>query len=277
MAYSKSTNTIDYFSMNRKMRIFPERRRAKILEIIRRNESASVKELSEQIGASNSTIHRDLIELKKQGFIEKSYGGAISMKSVSTTFEPDHEIASEIAREQKVAIGKMAYKQLSNGQSVIFDSSSTVFEAARYVVEKGLAITAVTNDIKIAGMLSKSSAVNLLMVGGVLRPRSNTILGEPGLSFLGDLNVDMALIGVHAVGNNKLSDTSVDVVSMKRLMTKAAKRTIILADSSKFGESAFYNICDIKDVDEIITDKGITKKQRKKLEEQEVRVFVAKS
>ena len=257
------------------MRIFPERRRAKILGIIRKYESASVQELSEQIGVSVSTIHRDLIELKKQGFIEKSYGGAISMKALSTTFEPDREIASEIAHEQKVAIGKIAFEKLRNGQSVIFDSSSTVSEVIPHVVEKELAITAVTNDINIGVMLSKSSSLQLLMAGGVLRPRSNTILGEPGLSFLEDINVDIALLGIHAIGNNKLSDTSIEVVSMKRRMVKAAKRTILLADSSKFGEPAFYDVCHLKDVDEIITDQNINKKQIKDIEQFGVHISVA--
>lgn len=258
------------------MRIFPERRRAKILEIIREKDSASVQELSEQIGASSSTIHRDLIELKKQGFIEKSYGGAISLKSLSTTFEPSHEIASEIARDQKIAIGKMAYQKLHNGQSVIFDSGSSVFEAARYAVEKGLSITAVTNDLKTAAILATSSAITLVMIGGTLRPSSNTILGEPGHSFLKDLNVDIALVGSHSMGNNKLSDTSIDIVSMKRHMIKAAKRTIVLADSSKFDDSSFYDVCYVNDVDEIITDQGITQVQKQMLEEQNVQVSSAK-
>lgn len=92
--------------------------------------------------------------------------------------------------------------QTYDNQSVIFDSSSTVYEAAYQVVEKGLKLTAVTNDIRIAELLAGSPLIHLLVSGGSLRPGSYTLVGEPGTSFLQRLHVDVALMGIHAINNS---------------------------------------------------------------------------
>jgi DeoR family transcriptional regulator of aga operon len=57
-------------------------------------------------------------------------------------------------------------------------------------------------------------------------------------------------------------------------MIKAVQKTVVLADSSKFGKKGFGKICQLEDVDMIITDTGIPDLYKEKLEEMGIEVRV---
>jgi DeoR family transcriptional regulator of aga operon len=258
-----------------KSAIIPAQRRNSVLDMIRKKGVISVHELSDTIGVSLPTIRRDLDWLAKTGAIQRSHGGATLKAAPGTTFEPDYHIASGIAREQKTTIGKLAAGKLHDHQSVIFDSSSTVYEAARQVVEKGLKLTAVTNDIRIGELLAGSPAIHLLVSGGSLRPGSYTLIGEPGTSFLRGLHVDVALMGIHAINRSACCDTSLEVAYAKRYMAAAAKQVIVLAHAAKFGQVAFFDAFDVDDKFEIITDRPLAPAMQRTLEEKGATVTIA--
>ena len=109
-------------------------RRALILEHLRRYGADSIMALAQTIGVSPSTIRRDLDYPDRERHIVRSHGGAILSERLHTTFEPQREIDAQIAHAAKAAIGARAAELLETGQSVIFDSSSTVLEAAKVVV-----------------------------------------------------------------------------------------------------------------------------------------------
>jgi DeoR family transcriptional regulator, aga operon transcriptional repressor len=242
----------------KKADLIPAQRRHLILELIRRQGVISVHELARSTEASLPTIRRDLDWLARSGAIQRSHGGASLKTAPGTTFEPDYHITSRIAREEKTQIGRCAADQLRSGQSVIFDSSSTVYEAAYRVVEKGLSLTAITNDLRIGELLAGCPSIRLLISGGSLRPGSYTLFGEPGTSFLRDLHVDVALMGIHAItADSSCCDTSLDIAYTKRYMVAAAGSVMILADATKFGHVAFYHAFDIDDRFEIITDRPL--------------------
>jgi len=235
--------------------IIPVQRRSQIIELIRQKGFVSVQELSEIVDVSLPTIRRDLTCIAKSGIIQRSHGGATLRPVPGTTFEPDHQTASQIAREEKAAIGKLAAERLLENQSVIFDSSSTVYEAACQVVENGLALTAVTNDLRIAELFANSPSIHLIVCGGSLRPGFYSLLGEPGTTFIQNLHVDVALMGIHSITDTTCCDTSLDVAYTKRYMSAAAQKVIVLADASKFNTVAFFNAFDLEESSEIITDR----------------------
>ncbi len=137
---------------SKKPDIIPAQRLNLILELIRQKGVITTHELSDITGVSLPTVRRDLDRLAETGAVQRSHGGATLRTPPGTTHEPDSHIAARIAMKEKMAIGKHAADQLRENQSVIFDSSSTVYEAARQVLERGLTLTAVTNDLRIGEM-----------------------------------------------------------------------------------------------------------------------------
>lgn len=253
----------------------PAQRRSTILKLVQQRTSVSVNELARVVGVSLSTVRRDLDELSRLGLIERSHGGAILPSVLGTAFEPSREISAHIARQEKRSIARLAADLLRDGQSVIFDSSSTVMEVAQRVVERDLRLTAVTNDIKIAEVLSRSARVEVVVLGGTLRPGSPTLIGEPGLGFLQALHVDVSLIGIHAIKGTKLCETRTDLAHLKLRMIEAAEYSVLVADSAKFGATAFRQVCDVTRMNEVITDAGLPESTRRELAELRVRLQIA--
>lgn len=255
--------------------MIPAERQALVLEIVRRYGATSIQRLAGEIGASLSTIRRDLDFLTERGYLERTHGGAVLKRRLRTTFEPGSDIASKVDLSAKMAIGAHAAGLVEEGQSVILDSSSTVFEAARRLASRDIRITAVTNDLRIAMELATAPHIRLLVLGGQVRQGSYTLTGEPGQGFAERLHADIAFIGIHSLAGNRLSDTSVEVVAIKQRLVAAARQVVVLADASKFEDPAFCEVCEVKRVHRVITDGKTAPRHRKALERAGIAVSVA--
>lgn len=234
--------------------LIPAQRQAMILEILQTDGAASVQQLADAIGASVATVRRDLETLESKGFLDRTFGGASLRARALVRLEPGHAVSAHIRHDEKVAIGNAAAARIEPYQSVIFDSSSTVREAARAVLERDVPITAITNDILIAQMLANSSAITVLTIGGRVRPGSMTLFGPPGEEFLAGIKADLALIGAHAVTLDGPSEVTIEITRIKQMMAGAARCVRVLADHTKLGDASIFRICGLDDIDELITD-----------------------
>jgi DeoR family transcriptional regulator of aga operon len=257
-----------------RVELIPAKRRALILERLRRDGTADIQELVDIIGASASTIRRDLEHLEQQGALERTHGGAILQSAERATFEPDVSIAAQFARTEKEAIGASVAADLRPGQSVIFDASTTVLEVARRIAARPLPLTAVTNSLAVAQVLAGVSSVHLVVPGGTVRPGSLTLVGRPGEDFLRTIHADLTLLGTHALTGGVLTETSLEVAAMKRAMIAAARKTLVLADSSKFTAPSFCTICSLSEIHEVVTDDRIDPAQLANLRSLDVAVRV---
>ena len=237
--------------------LIPAERQARILGLVQREGATSVQRVAAILGASASTIRRDLDSLTRSGYLERTHGGAVLRPRLRSTFEPAPDISARIEHTAKAAIGAAAAALVEDGQSVILDSSSTVLEAARVLAARDLAITAVTNDLQIAAVMNGAGRARVIVLGGVVRPGTPTLTGEPGLGFVAGLFADLALIGIHSLARLRLSDTSVEVAQMKRGLIRAARRAVLLADSTKFAHPAFCEVCGMDAVAALISDTGL--------------------
>lgn len=234
----------------------PAQRRALVLAQVRALGAVSIAALSARVGASASTVRRDLMQLERQGKLVRTHGGAALPDLEPSALEPPSAVAAEHAAAQKRAIGAAAAAMLSPGESVIFDSGSTVHAAAVAALARRIAFTAVTNDLDIARTLSASEALRVLMPGGTVRPRSLTLTGEPGAAFWASIRADVAFVGAHAVAEGWMTDTSIEIAAAKRAMIAAARRVVLLVDGSKFRPAAFCRIAPVFAAQAAVTDDG---------------------
>lgn len=239
----------------RDSRKLPVQRRNELLKFVRERGAAAVAEIASALAVSESTVRRDLAVLTEEGSISRSYGGATTIER--TTFEPLFKDRLRHNRAQKDCIGRYAASLLEPGQSAVFDSSSTVLAGAEALAQRPVSITAVTNDVAVAGVLADIPEVEIVVPGGEIRAGSFTLLGSYTQDFLSKLHVDIAFMGIHAIADGILTDTSLAVSEAKRAMMAAARRTVLLADHSKFGLTTFFEMARLGAVDDLITDEGI--------------------
>ncbi len=237
--------------------LLPVQRQALILDHVRQHGAASIHDLAAAIGSSVSTIRRDLDRLEKRRALARAHGGAALPAEPAATFEPAPELAEQLARAEKRLIGAAAADMLAPGESVIFDSGSTVRWAAQAAMARAIPLTAVTNDLGIAQVLAQSETIRVIVSGGTVRHGSLSLTGDPGRDFLAGLHADTLLLGTHTISGTAITDTSVEIAAMKRAMIRAARRVILLADSTKFRLPAFCTICDLDEIDALVTDDGV--------------------
>lgn len=234
----------------------PIERRSDVLRLVRRRGTVSVSEVVAEIGASASTVRRDLKALDERGMVRLSHGGAAAVEG--TTFEPLFSERRRRSPEEKARIAEKALEFLEPGRSVIFDSSSTVLAVVEALQRRPVALSAVTNDVLAAARLSEIEGASVVVPGGQVREGSFTLLGSHTGDFFRRLHADVLLLGMHAVSDGLMTDASLEVVEIKRAMMQAARRTALLADHEKFGAPAFFEVGEAALVDDLITDSAIT-------------------
>ncbi|MBP2551109.1 DeoR/GlpR family transcriptional regulator of sugar metabolism [Neorhizobium galegae] len=255
--------------------MFPAQRRARIIEHLRLQDAATVRDLSERIGISLSTVRRDIDYLCETGHLERTHGGAMLKPTMRAGFEPAQDIAEAMASEQKRAIGRHAATLITPGQSVIFDSGSTTAAAAAAAGERDTPFYAATNDLRIGLILGQRPHIGVSVASGQVRPGSATLYGAGAADFFSRLHADIAFIGVHGIFDTVLTDTTPEIADLKRLVLPAADRIVLLADSSKFELRAFCAFGRMADIDLVITDSGLSDVHRASIESAGATVEIA--
>lgn len=243
--------------------MLPAERRQRILDWFDSNVAASNQDLARLLGASISTIRRDLDQLAEQGLLRRTHGGAVRARR-KAAFEPSTEQARQTAMEEKRAIAEAALSLLEPDMSILIDSGSTPHQFAQIVAASGLPLTVVTNDLFVAATLANTQHIKLIVPGGHCRAGAFTLLGEPGLSILRDIRCDRVFLCAQAVDAECASDTSWELVQLKRAMIDAAASAVLMADSSRFGGRALYRIAPLERIGTILTDDGLDEDERQR-------------
>ncbi len=247
-------------------------RRSKIIEFINQKNTVTNVELMEIFNISIETVRRDLNYLEKAGLIEKVYGGAIKKNYLKV--EPKYIRREKENLNEKQAIAIETEKLISQNDSVFFDLGTTVFLVAERL-ETGKNINSFTNSLRTAIELS-DKGVNVVLPGGELRNGEYSISGSIAENNMKNFNVDKAIIGVGGIDENGVTDFIIKEASIRSQIIKNAQTVIAVADYSKFGVRAICNICDISEIDILVTDDKAPKEFIKKIAKKGVKVIIAK-
>jgi DeoR/GlpR family transcriptional regulator of sugar metabolism len=235
------------------MRVLAVERRRRILASLERSPAITTDEFAAELGVSPETVRRDLIELERRGMLRRVHGGAASL----ARFAPEEPVYSERVLEQseaKRAIGAAAAALVTSGQTVVIDVGTTSLEVARALPDD-LRATVATPSLLVAAELSTRPRIQVLVAGGRVRPGDLACSGAETVGFFRDLHAEVAFLGSGAISPAVgLTDYHRDEVPTKRVITANAEQVFVLADSSKFDRAAPYRVCDLADLDGIVTD-----------------------
>lgn len=211
-----------------------EKRYERILEHLDRQGSSSIKELSTITGSSESTVRRDLAALARDGLIAKIYGGAKSIERQIKTDEPDMIKKHNLFREEKERIGKYAATLIKKDDFVFIDAGTTTEAIARYVTEKDA--TYMTNGLFTAQLLT-GRGFTVHVVGGLIRPRTEAIVGEEAIDQIKDCNFSISFFGTNGITlENGYTTPNLIEAAFKTKALKQSLKAFVVADPSKFGK-----------------------------------------
>ncbi|MCL2160101.1 MAG: DeoR/GlpR family DNA-binding transcription regulator [Oscillospiraceae bacterium] len=226
-------------------------RQQEILSILKTNKSATVNYLAKNLHINAATIRRDLTELEKKGLAKRTYGGALLIEGQNS--EIPFYMRENKMKDAKAVIAKKAVELISNGDIIIMDSSSTTFAMVNFL--KGHEnLTIITNGAKTAIDLGELH-IRVYCTGGILRENSSSFTGHHAHAFIDNISADLLFFSCRGVSmDGVLYDSSAEEAELRKAMIKNSKKSILLCDSSKLDKTAFYKICDISDIDEVICE-----------------------
>ncbi|MCY4305196.1 MAG: DeoR/GlpR family DNA-binding transcription regulator [Aestuariivita sp.] len=226
-------------------------RQEKILARLRNDGEVRVDTLSSEFNMTSQTIRRDLGELCTLGFAARVRGGA---KQLSPVANREYRERRCMHAKEKQEIGRIAASLIPNGCSIMLNIGTTTERVATALAQhKNLQV--VTNNANIINILIGSAARELILVGGTVRPSDGAIFGEDAVEFISRYKAEYAVIGASALDTDgAILDFDSREVSVARAILRNSRTRILVCDHSKFGQIAPVRICDIDDIDIMVTD-----------------------
>lgn len=248
-------------------------RRNEIVKSLVEKGKVKVNELCKYFNVSSVTIRNDLEYLEKKKLIHRTYGGALSR----TTVSDDSPLAEKEKKyqDEKRKIGVEAAKLIFEGDSIILDSGTTTQQIAKNIKKKK-DIIVLTNAINIVMELVSIEDITVMLLGGILRKKSYSIVGVEAESTIKNHYFDKLFLGIDGFDiETGITTPNSQEAQLNRLMVKRSKEVIVVTDSSKFGDNGFSVICSLDDIDKVITDKNIPDKYVEILKQKDIELIIA--
>ena len=229
-----------------------EERQRRIEEYLFRVEFASLEELAKQVGASSSTVRRDLSLLEAGGNIRRTHGGARLVNPRSQAFIFSRRDTVQLA--EKESIGEVAAGLIEDRQSVIIDAGTTAFHVARHL--EGRTLQIVTNSLPVANLFASAPSIEVVVSGGVIYPRLGVLVGPLAVETFSKTHADVAIMSGGGITVEGVTNSHGLLIDIQRAMIRAASRVIFCFDHTKLGRRSVAHLCDLSSIDTIVTDNG---------------------
>lgn len=243
-----------------------EERFSKILSIIEEAGSVTVQDLMEELGASESTIRRDLNTMDANGLLVKVFGGAVAKNTNIRTQDENVDNRKLQNIEEKVAIAKYAASLIQGGDFVYIDAGTSTELVIDYI--KVVNVTFVTNSLTHAKKLS-DKGYTVYILGGEFKSTTEAIVGEEAVETLDKYNFTKGFWGTNGVSITKgFSTPEVKEAMVKKKSMENCKERYVLADSSKFSQISSVKFSEFENATIITTElKNASYKKYKNIKE----------
>ncbi len=232
-------------------------RQKRIIELVTRNKSVQIPELTKLFDVSVMTIRRDLAELEEKKYIKRVYGGAVlNEEELNKPYFPRAAINSHV----KDLIAARAAELIKDSDTIILDLGTTVLQVSKHLAGKK-ELTVITCCIPVIAELEKYPDITVYTLGGELKRDNHAFLGVSTEEEIQKYCADIAFIGVAGISlEYGLTNFYHQTASLCGKVMKQAKRVVLLADSTKFDKAKAAVVGPLSCIDTIITDDGIPEK-----------------
>lgn len=230
-------------------------RHNQILEKLKKEGSVNVVDLCETLNVSSVTIRKDLQLLEDKNLLFRTHGGA----TLSNPYIADRPVNEKFGLQtaEKERIAAYAAGLIEKDDCIIVASGTTVQYFAKKINAQGQ-LTVVTSALNVALELIHHHGIEVIQLGGIMRKTSSSVTGIYAERALEDFSCSKLFLGVDGIDAEfGLTTSNMMEAQLNRKMIETSQKTIVLADSSKFGKKGFGRICGFDVIDQIITDSGI--------------------
>lgn len=227
-------------------------RRNKILELLQNEKRVLVSDLSKSFQVSEETIRRDLEKLERDGFCQKSYGGAVFNENLPMDLPFPVRKNKNVVEKQRMA--DLIIPLVSEGESLFLDASTTAVYVAR-ALKSFHSLTCITNSLEILLELSDRPDWTVVGTGGVVSDGYLAMLGDRAVESIRSFYTDTAIFSCKALHRDfGLFESREEFLAPKRAMMAHSRRRILVADSTKFDKTSLAANPSFGEIDVCVTD-----------------------
>ena len=230
-------------------------RQQRLIEILRQQPGIRVPELARLLEVSEGTIRNDLRALSQAGRLKRVRGGAVADGQHPQS--PAFIARARVSEEAKRRIARWAAELVEDGDTLLFDASTTVYYLADFLKDRRN-LTVVTNGIEIARSLAQHPSNNVILLGGIMRADGTSVSGTLSHKLLEDLYIKTAFLSCTGLTLEAgLMEVHLDEAQLKRKMIQVAKSVVALIDSSKFGKIDLTTFATLDQLTHVFTDSAL--------------------
>ncbi|MDY2725236.1 DeoR/GlpR family DNA-binding transcription regulator [Anaerostipes faecalis] len=222
-----------------------------IRQQLKADKKVTVSNLSRTYQVTEETIRRDLEKLEAEGFLTRTFGGAVYNQSVQKENVHFYKRAA-MNIEEKKKIASASFDFLKDKNTLATDSSTTVMEAVKLLKDKDLTILSASTEIfRELG----DTNIRIISTGGMFNKKTLSLQGQVAKDTVQRYHVNIALISCKGLDLEKgVTDTNESEAEVKKCMIRQAEEVALLVDHTKFGRTAFAHLLDFEDIDYLVTD-----------------------
>jgi len=232
--------------------LLPGSRQRRLVDVMRGKGHVTVAELTTLFGVSRDTIRRDLQLLERQGLLTRTHGGALPGDGLVGRETRFHSRVGEHTGAKR-SIGRAAAALIREGETLILNGGSST---CAFAAELGRLqdLTIVTNNLMLPPLVPRGVARAVYVLGGAYWESAQITVGPVKIAGSARISVDTAVVGVTGVDQTGLSISRLEEAQVTVEMMEAARRVIVLADSTKFGAAAFAHVTAFGRIQALVTD-----------------------
>jgi DeoR/GlpR family transcriptional regulator of sugar metabolism len=252
-----------------------DERHKRILDLLEAEGEIKVEDLADRANVSQVTMRKDLDVLERQGLVERVHGSAIFSQRNRFSVAFLEELRTQATAKKLIAQAAVDY--IKEGDSIILDAGTTTFWLAQALAGKFKSLLVITNSLAAALELSKAG-YKILLIGGEVLNHSLALTGPITVNNLESYHVDRAFLGTSGISlSHGYSTADSNDADVKEQMIRAAEKTYILTDSSKFERKCLVSFADFSDIHLTITDSGISSKVFREFQKRGIELRVVDS
>lgn len=231
-----------------------ERQQA-VMDYLKLHHTATIQAIAKHLYTSEASIRRDIATLEAAGLVVKVYGGVVLPEHKNEVVPVElRESANSAAKE---IIAQEAAKLIHDGDTVFFDSSSTVRRICKHIKHRKH-LKVITNNLRICQEL-KETDITVYLTGGEYYKKLDCFLGSYAERFIASMNATSVFFSCKGLSQDGLlTDVSETEIAIRQAMLAHAENSYLLCDSSKVGQKYAFTLCHAKDLTDILCDKKLS-------------------
>lgn len=226
-------------------------RQQELLDHVQREGASSIEALAALFGVTPQTIRRDVLVMEEHRLLSRYHGG---VRLPGGSENSPCATRQTLFSAEKQAIAAQVAQHIPD-HSTIFISMGSSTEAVADALRQHQGLRVITNSLHVAALMCDFPQAEVIVPGGVVRPRDRGITGEAAIDLIGQFNVDFAVLGIFSIDlDGTLRNCDHREIRVTQAIMARSNEVLVVADRSKIARPALVRLGHLSDIDALFTD-----------------------